>query len=68
MVSDEDWTLETFRAAILRKGGPDAITVFEAGLAWRERWGGWYDFGHGPEAPMYFVVPDRAGKGSRRSA
>jgi hypothetical protein len=56
------WTLERFREVTEAEGGPDAIAVLEDGLAWALRWHGEYDFGTGPTAPIYFVVPNRAGE------
>jgi hypothetical protein len=55
-------SLEVYCSAMRIDGGQDAILLFARGLEWMEHWGGWIDFGEGPHAPLYLVIPDRADK------
>ncbi len=56
-----NWTLEEFRDAVSDGGGPDALAVLDAGLAWAERHNGSVVMGHGKYGPLYPMVPDRGG-------
>lgn len=54
-----DPTLEVYCAAMRSDGGQDAILLLGRGIEWVEQWNGWIEFGKGPHAPLYLVIPDR---------